>query len=79
MGGSTSFLAKNGKQIALVSGILGAIIVTATGIYLYQKVAVKNNTPHNPNLSRSQGKLSKNHLNRDTRNSRSRSIGNLTN
>jgi HlyD family secretion protein len=45
MGESTSFLAKNGKQIALVSGILGAIIVTATGIYLYQKVGVKNNTP----------------------------------
>lgn len=45
MGESTSFLAKNGKQIALISGILGAIIVTGTGIYLYQKVGVKNNTP----------------------------------
>lgn len=45
MGESTSFLAKNSKQIALISGIFGVILVATTGIYIYQKAGVKNNTP----------------------------------
>ena len=45
MGESTSFLAKNGKQIAVTSGILGFVIMTTTGLYVFQKVGVKNSPP----------------------------------
>ncbi|WP_373480450.1 HlyD family efflux transporter periplasmic adaptor subunit [Geminocystis sp.] len=52
MGESTSFLAKNGKQIAVVTGILGAVIVIVTGIYLNQKLGVTNNTSPSPITSK---------------------------
>lgn len=45
MGESASFLEKNGKQIAVVSGILGIIMVTFTGIYVYQQAGINTNSP----------------------------------
>ncbi|BAQ64713.1 HlyD family efflux transporter periplasmic adaptor subunit [Geminocystis sp. NIES-3709] len=45
MGESTSFLGKNGKQITIFTSILGAVIVTATGIYIFQQSGVKTTPP----------------------------------
>ena len=47
MGDTTSFIDRHGKQIAIVTGILGAILVIGTGVY------VRNQTNSSPTLQTS--------------------------